>query len=239
MHIKITLKYIILTLLLLSGCSERALSLLDRKQAHNCLQRTSTAYSKPYSDEVYEKRCRNHKVDVIAYYINTDDNELTFSLYSKSGDSSSEYTDYEFYIIARSNASQFYSIDKVQIQGTLGKRAWWGGRAEIRNSSIKRVAMTNVEIEKREAYRNRKSSDQMIAEARAKALIQQAEDDYKLSEYAQNKRTDYINRAVRHSTHSSGGTTIDSFELPGDVFMVCRLTNPGPVYSCDETVRQD
>lgn len=68
---------------------------------------------------------------------------------------------------------------------------------------------------------------------RLKALLSQAEADNVFRVSALKTRKNKIEKALSHEQlNTSNGGIIDSFMYAGDVFEVCELSYPGPIYSC-------
>jgi hypothetical protein len=92
------------------------------------------------------------------------------------------------------------------------------------------IAQEEARTERMESERR---ADELMKESRARAYLQQAEADNAIRERSTARRLELIAESINYSTLDSFGDTIDSFELPGNRFITCTMSYPGPIYTCD------
>lgn len=181
----------------------------------------------------YEEECKNHKVVLSAFVIEQDSRDLTLNIGDPKTDRAFR-DDEEFFVrLTTARGVSISSGDKVEITGVFNRVPFLRIAARIGDASIALTELTDYEQERRDNYMTPRERREAENSFRMRALIEQAEVDAELGRIAREQRAELMEEAIAHSTLNVGGLLIDSYELPGNRFIACRMTFPGPIYSCD------
>ncbi len=222
--------------IVLAGCSE-PLPLIKTSDALRCIARESgEAYLDGerfwFSEKVdfrYRDDCRNHQVEVPAFYVKSVDGDMVFQVHDP--ETSKRIYKPRAIITDHIDGIELSYGDKVRLSGVLKRRAHW--ELDLDDAMAVKIELSPEEREKRASY-NYVSPEEFIRRSREQAYKDLAKADRELRDFAKDKRQELMEKAIRHETVWQGTTRLDSFELPGNRFVSCRLTQPGPVYTCKE-----
>lgn len=230
---------IILFTLFICGCTGDPPENLDSFQIKKCL--ASSYITGKISRDDFEDICEGKFTQIEpAYVVEREDDEYTLSLYHPSYEDDPQNNSEGFEFFAYPAKDILLQIgSKVHVSGVIDGRSWTG-LAKLKDAVFTEKEPTAEETAALASRAKKGSFDanKWARDNRAAALMEQAEGDAELAKYAREQRAEYKAKAIQFQSMTKDGVTIDSFELPGNVFMACTLSYPGPVYSCDETTSQ-
>lgn len=207
----------------LSGCSREPQELLSSYAAENCVEQHYRQY---------EDQCDGHAVSIIAFVVDKNGNEVIADL--QDPQSVSPYLDEDVEFIVEVKDRSWVNLragDKIQINGVFDGDTFLGGHTVITANTLVELELSEGEQESRN---RRVAVESALRQERSRISSEAIQGDIELAAYARNRREELIEESIDYTSSTAHGITIDSFEMADGSVVMCRLTRPGPAYSCGE-----